>query len=211
MQKAPIPESEAERLKSLQSLNILDTPQEERFDRITRIAKKLLNVEIVLVSLVDKERQWFKSRVGLDVSETGRDISFCGHAIVTDHICVVADATKDKRFHDNPLVKQDPNIRLYASKPLKGPGHQNVGTLCAIDSQPRELTAEEKQILEDLSKWVELELNSEKLSHALETLNEKYDEVQRLNKVMVDREMKMIELKDEIKRLKIKLDQSGSE
>ncbi len=205
MQAPLVPDDEIDRQSSLDSLNILDTDSEERFDRITRIAKKLLDVDIVLISLVDRERQWFKSKVGITVDETPREYSFCGHAILSDNMFFVGDASKDKRFSDNPLVAGDPHIRMYAAKPLKGPGQHNVGTLCAIDSAPREFTPEEIEVLEDLGHWAQLELNSEKLSHALTELNQRYDEVQRLNKVMVDREMKMIELKAQITELKSKL------
>jgi GAF domain-containing protein len=205
MEQPAIPNNEEERLKSLYSLNILDTPAEERFDRIARIAKKLLNVKVVQISLVDRNRQWFKSAIGLNVKETPRDISFCGHAIHEQKMFVVNNAQEDKRFSDNPLVTSDPHISFYAGMPLLGPNEQKVGTFCAIDDKPRDMTDDEIQILTDLSKWVELELNSEKLSNALEALKKKLEEVERLNKAMVGRELKMIELKAEIKNLKEKI------
>ena len=109
-----VPENEEERLKALYSLNILDTAAEERFDRITRVAKQIFQVPIAVVSLVSNKRQWFKSKQGLDANETPRDISFCGHAILNDNIMIVEDATQDERFLDNPLVQEDPNIKFPA-------------------------------------------------------------------------------------------------
>jgi len=119
MQAAPFPSSESSRIATLRLLNILDTEPEERFDRLTRLAKRLFSVPIATVTLVDSNRQWFKSSVGLAVCETSRDISFCGHAILGDDILLVPDARDDKRFFDNPLVLGDPNIRFYAGCPLK--------------------------------------------------------------------------------------------
>src|ERR1700752_1549332 len=109
-----LPADENTRLDTLRALNILDTSPEERFDRLTRLAKRLFGVPIALVNLVDADRQWFKSCVGLSATETPRDISFCGHAILGDDILLVPDAGVDERFHDNPLVTGDPNIRFYA-------------------------------------------------------------------------------------------------
>ncbi len=118
--KAPdIPQDEQARIKALRSLNVLDTPSEERFDRLTRLAKRMFDVPIALVSLVDENRQWFKSCIGLDVSETPRDISFCGHAILGSEVFIIPDTKKDERFTDNPLVLNDPHIRFYAGCPLR--------------------------------------------------------------------------------------------
>ena len=119
MLEPPLPPDEAMRLAALRSLNILDTPAEERFDRITRLAQRLFDVPIALVSLVDTNRQWFKSCQGLDASETPRSISFCGHAILEDGPLIIEDATKDQRFADNPLVTGPPDIRFYTGQPLK--------------------------------------------------------------------------------------------
>jgi GAF domain-containing protein len=110
----PTPSDETRRLQTLRSLKLLDTLPEERFDRVTRLAKQVFSTPIALVSLVDADRQWFKSRQGLDATETPRDISFCGHAILDDDITIVMDARKDQRFCDNPLVCGDPDIRFYA-------------------------------------------------------------------------------------------------
>ena len=120
MKTPELPADERTRLEILRSLKILDTLPEERFDRLTRLARKLFDVPIALVSLVDVNRQWFKSSAGLDATETPREISFCGHAILGDDILVVSDTQLDERFHDNPLVTGGPAIRFYAGCPLTG-------------------------------------------------------------------------------------------
>lgn len=158
MQKPDIPKDEKARLKNLRSLDILDTPPEERFDRLTRIANRLFDVPIALVSLVDDDRQWFKSSVGLAARETPRDISFCGHAILGDDIFVVNDTATDKRFVDNPLVVDDPNIKFYAGCPLTSQSGFKLGTMCLIDREPRGFTNEDRTILKDLAAMVEREL-----------------------------------------------------
>ncbi|UUX95736.1 GAF domain-containing protein [Aquabacterium sp. J223] len=137
---------------------VLDTPPEERFDRIARFAADEFGVPIALVSLVDEHRQWLKARVGLDVCETARDISFCGHAVVQDDVLVVEDARTDARFADNPLVTGAPHIRFYAGAPLALPGGQRVGTLCLIDTRPRRLDAHDLEILASLRRLVVEEL-----------------------------------------------------
>ena len=156
----PIPPNETRRLAKLRSYDVLDTLPEESFDRVTRLAAEILEVPIALVSLIDADRQWFKSRVGLDASQTSREISFCGHAIGGDGIFEIQDATKDIRFADNPLVIGGPKIRFYAGAPLHTPDGLKVGTLCAIDAKPRKLTAREHNLLLDLSQIVvdEMEL-----------------------------------------------------
>ena len=121
MKVAPIPVNEKSRIETLRLLSILDTQPEERFDRFTRMAKRLFSVPIAQVTLVDSERQWFKSSDGVEASETSRDISFCAHAILDDDLMLVADALKDDRFFDNPLVTGDPNIRFYAGASLVAP------------------------------------------------------------------------------------------
>lgn len=160
MIEPPFPASESERLRALCELRILDTPTEERFDRITRIAADLFRVPIALISLVDSDRQWFKSRVGLDATQTPRNISFCGHAILGDGSLVVEDALNDVRFMDNPLVTGPPHIRFYAGMPLHAIGGWRLGTLCLIDSAPRNFTIDDVRRLVDLSAWAERELNS---------------------------------------------------
>jgi len=160
MIKPTIPSDETRRLQALRDLRLLDTPPEERFDRVTRLARQLFSTQIALVSLVDADRQWFKSRQGLDAEETGRDISFCGHAILDDKIMVVNDAEKDLRFCDNPLVCGDPRIRFYAGCPLAAPDGSRVGTLCVIDEKPKEISDEQLQLLGELGRMVEEELHA---------------------------------------------------
>lgn len=149
---APIPAREEDRLAMLQRYELLDTPAEAAFDQITRLAAKLLKVPVALISLVDRDRQWFKSRVGLPVQETPREHAFCAHALETDALLVVGDARQDERFADNPLVTGDPNIRFYAGAPLRTADGLALGTICVIDDQPRAaLTPEEEEALRDLS------------------------------------------------------------
>lgn len=158
--KIPLPKDEAERLQALKDYEILDTPAEEAFDRITRIASRVLQTPISVISLVDANRQWFKSRQGLDATETPREIAFCTHAILQEEVMVVTDATQDPRFKDNPLVTGDPKIRFYAGAPLRTRQGHGIGTLCAIDRRPREITAEQSELLQDLAQLVidEMEL-----------------------------------------------------
>ncbi len=158
MIKPPLPVDETQRLMCLHSLRILDTAPEERFDRITRMAQRYFGVDICLISLVDSDRQWFKSKQGLDACETSREISFCGHAILGSEIFIVEDASDDSRFADNPLVTGEPNIRFYAGCPVRGPMGHRIGTLCLIHPEPRELTAEDQTTLRDFAAMVEDEL-----------------------------------------------------
>ncbi|NNE63200.1 MAG: sensor domain-containing diguanylate cyclase [Gammaproteobacteria bacterium] len=164
MIKPQIPENEAERLHALRTLQLLDTSHEERFDRVTRMAKRMFGVPISLVSLVDEDRQWFKSRQGLDATETPRDISFCGHAINEEELLIIPDAVEDKRFADNPLVTDAPNIRFYAGYPLKIREGISIGTLCLIDQKPRVMDAEDQQLLKDLGAMIEQEIKSIQLA-----------------------------------------------
>ena len=150
--------NEKARLAALCELNVLDTPKEDRFDRITRIAQQYFKVDIVLVSLIDVNRQWFKSSQGLDVAQTPRDVSFCGHAIQSTDLFIIPDAHKDERFADNPFVTGAPYVRSYAGYPVKAPGGEVVGTLCLIHREPRVLSDVEMQTLFDLGKCVEVEL-----------------------------------------------------
>lgn len=141
MVPAPIPPDEATRLKALRDLLLLDTPPEARYDRIVAFAANLFDVPMALISLVDEDRQWFKASVGLQVCETTRDVSFCGHAILAPETLVVPDAALDPRFHDNPLVLGAPHIRFYAGAPLRMPEGELIGTLCILDTRPRTLDA----------------------------------------------------------------------
>jgi len=156
---APIPPDDAARLRQLRDLQLLDTPPEERFDRVVRFAAEQLDMPIALVSLVDEKRQWFKARFGLDATETPRDISFCGHAIATPGLFVIEDARQDPRFADNPLVTGAPHVRFYAGAPLSTPSGHRVGTLCIIDTQPRTLGRVELATLDVLRDLVNEALN----------------------------------------------------
>ena len=152
------PQNEQERIAALHELLILDTPPEDRFDLITIYSQRHFSVKTVLISLVDENRQWFKSQCGLDATETPRDISFCGHAILGDGILEIPDASKDPRFSDNPLVVEAPFIRFYAGAPLKLSSGYTVGTLCLIDPNPKKLYPEDKEHLHTLAMTVVQEL-----------------------------------------------------
>ncbi len=164
MIKPETPENESERLHALRTLQILDTTHEERFDRVTRMAKRIFNVSISLVSLIDQDRQWFKSKQGFEATETPRDISLCAHAINQDDLFIVPNASKDERFFDNPLVTSAPNIRFYAGYPLKIRGGLNIGTLCLLDEAPREMDEEDQQLFKDLGAMIEQEMRSIQLA-----------------------------------------------
>lgn len=158
LKKPDTPQDEGARLETLRSLGILDTPPEERFDQLTRMAMRLFGVPIALVSLIDENRQWFKSRLGLAVSETSRDISFCGHAILGDGEFVIPDTLADERFADNPLVLNDPQIRFYAGCPLSTLDGRKLGTLCIIDRRPRSFDKQDLEALKDLASMAEREI-----------------------------------------------------
>lgn len=155
---APSPSNEADRLQLLRSLGVIDTPAEEVFDRITRVLAQMLQVPIALVSLIDENRQWFKSKVGLSLCETPRDIAFCAHALEGSDVMVVEDTMDDPRFFSNPLVLGFPYIRFYAGVPLRSHEGLIIGTLCAIDTQPRTLKPEAIEALKDLAAIVQQEL-----------------------------------------------------
>lgn len=159
---------EAQRLQVLLSLNILDTPAEERFDRITRLAARLFDVPIALVTLVDAHRQWFKSRHGYNAEQTDRSISFCSHAIERDEVMVIEDARLDPRFADNPQVSAEAGVRFYAGCPLAAPDGSRIGTLCVVDRIPRSFSAEQVDALRDLANIVANELAAVELNHALQ-------------------------------------------
>jgi diguanylate cyclase (GGDEF)-like protein len=164
MIKPETPENESERLHALRTLQILDTTHEERFDRVTRMAKRIFGVSISLVSLIDQDRQWFKSKQGFEATEMPRDISFCGHAINQDGLFIVPNASKDERFFDNPLVTSAPKIRFYAGYPLKILGGLNIGTLCLLDEAPREMDEEDQLLFKDLGAIIEQEIRSIQLA-----------------------------------------------
>lgn len=159
MIEARIPDNEEERLLALRALKILDTMKEERFDRITRLACASLGVRASAISLTDRSRTWVKSIIGLDATESPRAVSFCSHAILSDKILIVPDASVDPRFSDNPWVMDNPKIRFYAGYPLSTAPTLRVGTLCVIDYKPMTLSQEKIDILCDLGKLAEEELN----------------------------------------------------
>jgi PAS domain S-box-containing protein len=163
MQTPKYPDDEARRLQSLYETRLLDSPAEERFDRVTRLAKQMFDVPIALVSLVDSDRQWFKSKQGLDACQTSREISFCGHAILSPEVFLVPDARLDPRFSDNPLVTTAPKIRFYAGVPLFTLAGYCIGTLCIIDLQPREFSLAQQTALKDLAAIVMAEINQNEL------------------------------------------------
>lgn len=147
MKQAPLPVNESARLQSLESLNILDTEVEARYDELTALAARICNVPICLISLIDEERQWFKSHHGLDVRETPREIAFCTHAILGEDIMEIHDSREDERFFDNPLVTEKPNVIFYAGMPLTDTEANNLGTLCVIDQQPHKLDDNQREAL----------------------------------------------------------------
>lgn len=159
---AALPENEQQRLKALHDLALLDTAAEERFDRITRIAARIFDVPIALITLVDADRQWFKSRFGAIGEQTPREQAFCAHAILGSQTLVVPDALEDDRFADNPLVCGKSRIRFYAGRPIAAADGSRLGTLCVIDHRPRDFGQDEIQLMNDLAALVECELNASK-------------------------------------------------
>lgn len=216
MIKAPIPQDDKKRVEAVHAMNILDTPPEERFDRITRLAVRLFNVPISTITIVNSDREWFKSCQGLPVRQGERAISFCGHAMLSDDIFLIPDALKDERFKDNPMVVGEPYIRFYAGVALFDAKGNRVGTFCIKDRKPRTMSKEDARALKDLAVWVELELNVQHLGLALESRKKaeaelkasearykaRNEELELMNQVMIGRELKMRELKDEIESLK---------
>jgi diguanylate cyclase (GGDEF)-like protein len=158
---APKPPDEERRLAALHALNLLDTEREERFDRITRLAQRVFGTQMANFTLVDADRQWFKSRAGAEGAEDPLDTGFCPHAILkAPETTVVADARLDERFHDNPLVTGDPEIRFYAGHPVSGPGGEVLGTLCVVDDKPRAIEDFDCEALAEFAAMVEAEVAS---------------------------------------------------
>lgn len=171
--------SDLERLSALQKTGLLDTPAEARFDRLTRLASNALGTEIALISLIDQDRQWFKSKQGLNVSETPVEQAFCRHAIQSDEVMVVNNAAEDSRFSKNPLVTGDPNIAFYAGAPLITKDGHALGTLCVIDSKPRpNFSAEDQQILSDIAASVMTEIEANAQTQIIDDLNLINEELQ---------------------------------
>lgn len=176
MIEAPKPDNEEQRLRALQALDILDTLEEQAYDDLTTIAAQICEVPIALVSLVDRERQWFKSHYGLDAKETPRDVAFCAHAILDDALFIVGDSSKDPRFADNPLVTDAPHVKFYAGAPLILDQNIRVGTLCVIDDHPRQLTPDQQTALQALARQVVSQLELRRKITELKALDGAKDE-----------------------------------
>ena len=163
MQPAPLPPDESGRIATLHALRLLDTEPEQRYDRLTRIACTMFSVPIAVVSLVDMNRQWFKSKVGMQEREMPRDVAFCAHTILKDEVLCVEDALEDPRFSDNPLVTSEPSIRFYAGCPLRV-GSYRMGAFCVMDHKPRKFSADELKLLKDLAALAEQNVVTEYLA-----------------------------------------------
>jgi sigma-B regulation protein RsbU (phosphoserine phosphatase) len=187
---APIPDNEEERLSDLGLVKILDTPPEERFDRLVQLAAHIFEVPISYVALVDSDRQWFKAKVGITAKQTARDISFCGHAILKDEPLVVLDASRDDRFFDNTLVTGETHFRFYVGQPLRGPHGHNVGTLCIVDTRPRDINDRQLETLKRISAIAEHELNLIDLIDTQQSL------IQTQKELMATHERLAVELKE---------------
>jgi signal transduction histidine kinase len=177
--KASLPDNETDRLAALYALDILDSPAEQDFDDIVRLASTVCGVPMALVTLLDTDRQWFKARIGTDLTETDRDISFCAHAVLSRDLLVVPDATKDARFADNPVVKQDGGIRFYAGAPLITTDGFALGTLCVFDREPRRLDNEQSQALRALARQVTSQIELRRHAIALASTTARLQELER--------------------------------
>ncbi|WP_420318648.1 sensor histidine kinase [Ekhidna sp.] len=189
MIKPEIPENEDERIKELNAYQVLDTLPEEDYDDLTSIAAEICNTNISLVSLIDENRQWFKSKFGLDASETPREYAFCAHAInEPEELFIVNDAREDERFHDNPLVVNDPNVTFYAGVPLVNEKGYSLGTLCVIDDKPKTLSNPQKKALKALGKQImnilELRRKKRELESSIKTLEMTNEELDRFASVV---------------------------
>ncbi len=171
------PKNERKRLEVLWQYDVLDTVPEQVFDDLTELAASICEAPIALLTLVDEKRQWFKSKVGVSVNETSRDISFCGHAILYRELFIVPDATRDARFAHNPLVTAEPQIRFYAGAPLISPDGHALGTLCVIDKVPRTLRADQKRALQILSRHVMTQLELRRHAFELARTREERDNI----------------------------------
>ena len=169
--KAPVPKNEKKRLEVLWQYDVLDTVPEQVFTDLADLAASICEAPIAMITLVDEERQWFKAKQGITVSETSRDVSFCAHAILQHEPFIVPDATKDDRFADNPLVISEPKIRFYAGAPLFTPDGYALGTLCVIDKVPRNLRPDQKRALEILSRHIMTQLELRRHSQELAKSN----------------------------------------
>jgi adenylate cyclase len=167
MPAADLPPDEAERLRALRELELLDSEPEEEFDELVRRAAEATGAPIAVITLVDQARQWFKARVNLELESTDRDLAFCAHAILSpDDLTIVPDTLEDERFNDNLLVTEDPNIRFYAGAPIFTPDGFPIGTLCVIDAAPRGLSEEQADALRDLAREVSKQIERRRLERA---------------------------------------------
>ena len=215
MLTAPIPADEQNRLETLNQFDIFNTQSDERFDRITRVVAAIFEVPIAMVNLIGDSTQVSKSCFGIpDIGEIERGTSFCGHTILSDQPLVIEDALLDERFADNPNVIAGLKIRAYAGMPLHAVDGTRPGALCMIDTKPRTFTAAQLSLLTDLSAWAEIELNSSQLRDALDAVDKsrsdlatQLEETKRLNELMIGRELKMVEMKQQIADLTAKLNQ----
>ncbi len=178
MSIASKPSNEEKRLEALRGFHILDTPAEQAFDDLVRLASYVCQTPIAMVSFVDRDRQWFKARIGVQVSETSRDMAFCAHAILCPQdLLIVPDASKDDRFFDHPLVTDAPKIRFYAGAPLVTEGGFALGTLCVVDHSPKELSPEQIKALTILRNQVVRELELHKKNSELTEAVKKLEQV----------------------------------
>lgn len=208
-----IPENEIKRLATLAALKLEPQLQEERFDRITRVAAALFDVPIAMINLIDSETQTFKSCVGLPPGgKTDRRVSFCGHTILQDEPLIIDDALNDERFKDNPIVTGEMHIRSYIGIAIHAIDGTKPGSLCLIDTKPRAYSEAQISLLKDLAAWVEIELNSSNLRASLDQhakdqseLQVQLEQVGKMNQLMVGRELKMTQLKAELAELENRL------
>ena len=191
MKSAPKPESEKARLKALFCYNVLDTPAEKVFDDLTELATALCKTPVATITLIDEDREWYKSKVGIDDEQAPRNISFCAHTILQDDLLIIPDTFKDERFSDNPFVLEDPPLRFYAGAPLITPAGHAIGTLCVIDHVPRKLNSIQKNALKILANCVITQLESRRmteeiLEHGKALLGSHEDLEQRIQKRTVE-------------------------
>jgi len=179
MMTPPIPSNEPKRLKVLWQYEVLDTVPEEVFDDLTELAARICEAPIAMISLVDENRQWFKSKIGITLGETSRDISFCAYAITQPGLFIVPDAAQDRRFANHPFVISEPNIRFYAGAPLITPDGHALGTLCVLDKVPRELTHDQRQALRILAHHVVSQLELRRHSRQLRSFRRQAERLQR--------------------------------